>query len=68
MKIQDSVAIVTGGAGLLGRALCNALFVKGGKVGLYEILYCTTVNSHLGALTVYIIKKIMIIQIVCRYV
>ena len=37
MKIQGSVAIVTGGAQGIGEQICRALLKRGGKVSLKSI-------------------------------
>ena len=40
MDLQECVAIVTGGAGGIGAALCKSLLSRGVKVSCRNLLWC----------------------------
>ena len=44
MKIQGSVAIVTGGAQGIGEQICRALLKRGGKVSYYIYMLSATIS------------------------
>ena len=62
MKIQGSVAIVTGGAQGIGKHICIALLSRGGKVSV-TVQYCRVLLFRI----VYIVKQLIAAQI-CAWI
>ena len=62
MKIQGSVAIVTGGAQGIGKHICRALLSRGGKVSV-TVQYCRVLLFRI----VYIVKQLIAAQI-CAWI
>ena len=62
MKIQGSVAIVTGGAQGIGKHICRALLSRGGKVSV-TVQYCRVLLFRI----VYIVKQLIAAQ-VCAWI